>query len=340
MTGHSPLPSQTPEAAPRIAVIVPAYGVAHLLGQSLDSLSAQTFQNWECVVIDDGAPDDVAGAVGPYLSDPRIRFLQTGNHGVSAARNTAIAITSAPLIALLDGDDLLRPTHLASMVDALNADPQARIATCNASAFGAVPNDYLVVSRKQGSSDGIHGSLTDVLDRSFNVYIGSAFRRADFDRIGGFDTAMAHCEDFDFWVRLMALGGHVLYIDKVLGDYRVRSASASAETTKLYQGMIRTYQKLIATGPDPQVAELLANLIARYERELALERAIDRVIAESSREAVESLRDFRDRSSGPHWPVCFSLWRHFPWLARPMLTIRKRAHSRGGLKPPWRKRAA
>ena len=80
-------PVRDPGRAPRVAVIVPAYGVAHLLGEALDSLLGQTMPDWECVVIDDGAPDDVARAVAPYLADPRIRFLATDNGGVATARN-------------------------------------------------------------------------------------------------------------------------------------------------------------------------------------------------------------------------------------------------------------
>ena len=78
MSVAAPLPpSARPPAAitPRVAVIVPAYGVAHLVGEALHSLQAQTLSNWECVVIDDGAPDDVAAAVAPFLTDPRIRFV-------------------------------------------------------------------------------------------------------------------------------------------------------------------------------------------------------------------------------------------------------------------------
>ena len=110
--------------APRIAVIVPAYGVAHLLAEALDSLRAQSFTDWEAIVIDDGAPD-VAGAVAPYLDDSRIRVLATDNRGVSTARNRAIAEARAPLIALLDGDDLFRPGYLAAMVAAMEVDPGA-----------------------------------------------------------------------------------------------------------------------------------------------------------------------------------------------------------------------
>ena len=319
--------------AAQIAVIVPAYGVAHLVGEALDSLLAQGFEDWECVVIDDGAPDDVAGAVEPYLGDARIRFLATGNHGVSAARNTAIANTTAPFIALLDGDDLFRPAHLEKMVAALRGDPVARIVTCNSRIFGAVPRERLSVDRRQGTSDGYHGSLADVLSRSFNVYIGSSFRRVDFDRVGGFDVEMAHAEDFDFWVRLMALGGHALYLDEVLGDYRVRAGSASADSPRIYSGNIRTYSKLLDARPDAPEAELLRELIAENEQLLALECAIEQVIAGETRAGLAVLRQHSDAVQGLSWKVSFILWRAFPALARPMLAWRQRSHARGAINP-------
>ena len=255
--------------APRIAVIVPAYGVAHLLGEALDSLLAQDLTDWECLIIDDGAPDDVAGAVAPYLSDSRIRFLATPNQGVSGARNTAIAASTAPLIALLDGDDRFRPDYLSTMADLLEADPAIRLATCNALIFGAVPQERLCFQTKQGSSDGTRGSLADVLDRSFGVYIGTTFRRADFDAVRGFDTSMAQSEDFDLWVRLMELGGHAHYVDKVMGEYRVRPNSASAHAGRMLMGNIRVYEKAQAALPaDAPEQALLARLIADSEEAL------------------------------------------------------------------------
>ena len=140
----SPPPVSPSTRAPaRVAVIVPAYGVAHLVGEALESLQAQTMADWECVVVDDGAPDDVAAAVAPFLDDSRITLLETENGGVSTARNRAIARTRAPLVALLDGDDMLRPDYLARTCAALEADPQARLVTVNARIFGAVPQERL-----------------------------------------------------------------------------------------------------------------------------------------------------------------------------------------------------
>jgi glycosyltransferase involved in cell wall biosynthesis len=316
---------------PRVAVIVPAYGVAHLLGEALASLQAQTMPDWECVVIDDGAPDDVAGAVAPFLTDPRIRFIASTNHGVSAARNTAIAATSAPLLALLDGDDLLRPEYLATTVPLLEADPAIRLVTVNARIFGAVARERLCFFTKQGTGDGVRGSLADVLDRSFGVHIGSTFRRADFEAIGGFDTKMAQSEDFDLWVRLMQLGGYAWYADAVLGEYRVRANSASASSARLLMGNIRTYEKARAALPgDAPEQPLLARLIAESQAALDFEHAIDRVVDGDTAGGLSELCRLRRQVNGAVWALSFGLWRIAPATARPMLAWRRRAHSRGG----------
>lgn len=322
-----PVPVPAPA---RVVVIVPAYGVAHLLGEALASVLGQSFAAWECIVIDDGAPDDVAGAVTPFLSDPRIRFLATANRGVSGARNLAIAASTAPLVALLDGDDLFRPGYLATMVPLLESDPAIRLATCNARIFGAVPRERTCIDARQGSGDGTAGSLKDVLDRSFNVYIGTTFRRADFDRIGGFDPAMAQSEDFDLWVRLMQLGGVAWYVDEVLGDYRVRSGSASAHAGRMLLGNLKAYEKcraaLAADSPD---LALLDRLIASNQQALAFEYAIDRVIDGDTARGLAELGALKDQVAGPVWSAAFALWRLVPALARPMLRWRRRAHSRG-----------
>lgn len=322
-------PSARPASAPRVAVIVPAYGVAHLVGEALESLLAQTFTQWECVVIDDGAPDDVAGAVARYLGDPRIRFLATDNRGVSAARNRAVAATSAPYIALLDGDDLLRPHYLARTVAALDADPAARLVTCNARIFGAVPHERLCFAVRQGSGDGATGSLGDVLDRSFGVYIGTTFRRADFARIGGFDEAMTHAEDFDCWVRLLLLGGHARYLDDVLGEYRVRASSASASAAKMIQGNLRVYEKVLAVLGEGPEAGIAHRMIAENHAALAFDQAVTQVAEGDVARGLPALRAAWRGHGGSAWWLAFVLWRVFPRLAPPMVRWRRRMNSRG-----------
>jgi|GEM_PF-6956101 glycosyltransferase involved in cell wall biosynthesis len=75
-----------PASAPRVAVIVPVHTVAHFVGEALESRRARTLAEWECRVVDEGMPGNVARAVAPYLADSPIRLLGTDNRGVSAAR--------------------------------------------------------------------------------------------------------------------------------------------------------------------------------------------------------------------------------------------------------------
>ena len=315
-------------------MIVPAYGVAHLVGEALASLKAQTLANWECVVIDDGAPDDVASAVAPFLSDPRIRFLATANHGVSAARNTAIAATSAPLIALLDGDDRFRPDYLATMVPLLEGHPDVRLATCNTLLFGALPREQLCFTHRQGSSDGVHGSLLDVLDRSFSVYIGTTFRRADFNSIAGFNESMTHSEDLDLWVRLLELGGSAYYVDQVLGEYRVRPHSASDDPVRLLQGNLKVYLGAQQRLPANHHAHaVIAAMLDETRAALEFEHALLRIAGGEIDRGLSDLRAVRSRVQGPVWTLSFALWRMMPGLARPMLGWRRAARARSAKRP-------
>ena len=320
-------PVQIDTATPRIAVIVPAYGVAHLVGEALDSVLAQTYAEWECWVVDDGAPDDVAGAVAPYLKDPRIRFLATDNGGVGCARNRAISRSRAEYACLLDGDDLLRPRYLECMVAALDADPEARFVTCEARMFGALPKERFCASAMQRVGGNVRGSLADLLERRFNVYIGSAFRRSWWQEVGGFDETMTHCEDFDFWVRLLMTGGHGLYIDKLLGEYRVRPASMSANAEKMIGHVLYTYRKVLPqlAGRDAEIARAM---VARKTDELAFEQAISRVLAGDLDGGLAGLRGSRRAAEGVVWPAALALWRVLPALAPPMLDWRRRGHSR------------
>ena len=120
---------------PDIAVITPTYNRAALLPDALDSVVAQTIDaSIEVAVVDDGSTDDTVDVMRPYLErygDPagriHVTFSQQEKRGVVAARNLAIAQTTAPLIAILDSDDFWAPKKLAMQVEAMNADDRVGV---------------------------------------------------------------------------------------------------------------------------------------------------------------------------------------------------------------------
>ena len=121
------------------------------------------------------------------------------------------------------------------------------------------------------------------------------------------------------------------YVDAVLGDYRVRPGSASANGGQLRLGNIKTYEKARAALAlnRPEIA-LIDRMIAENRAILAFEHAIDRVIDGDTARGLRELRALDEQVSGSVWAIAFQAWKLFPELARPMLSWRRKAHSRGG----------
>lgn len=316
---------------PAVSVIVPAYGVAHLLGDALDSLIAQHFTDWEAIVIDDGAPDDVAGAVARYAGDPRIRLVQTDNGGISVARNRAIRHARADFIALLDGDDRYEPDYLGTMVAALRADPRLGFVTCDALFFGEgrigrrfseyAPQDEPI-------------TLARVLRREFNVFIASIIRLAAFDQAGGFDESIRWGEDLDLWIRLLELGWGARYVPGTLARYRRRAGSASSQTAAMRRSVIRIYRATadrLAGRAERQVALAMAE---QSEREADWEEGESLILRGDAGAGLRLLRRSGAWRRSRAWAFALPLMSMVPPLARPILSWREKSNSDASNRPP------
>ncbi len=133
----------------RVSVVVPVFDQEAWLPAALHSLLNQSLTDWECVVVDDGSPGDVAAAMGDVLEDPRVRLERLpANLGLGAALNHGLDRTSAPYVAYLPADDLMYRGHLESLVTALEADPEAPLAVAGVrhgqgSALGRIEGEPL-----------------------------------------------------------------------------------------------------------------------------------------------------------------------------------------------------
>lgn len=181
--------------SPKVSVIIPAYNQAQYLPDALDSVLAQTYTNWETIIVDDGSPDNVAEIAARYSGcDSRIKFLHTDNYGLSAARNTGAAHSDGEYLVFLDGDDKIAPEYIENCVKALQSD------------------SYIKVAAPQMQCFGIHQQIWPVAYEDYAqllinnpLYATAAMRRADFDAIGGYDERMRKgFEDWELWIRLLA----------------------------------------------------------------------------------------------------------------------------------------
>lgn len=229
-------------ASPLVSVIVPAYDVAEFIGEALDSVLAQTFTDYEIIVVNDGSPDTEAleRALKPYLS--RIVYLKQENRGVSAARNTGIAAAHGSLIAFLDGDDTWLPNYLEVQVARIQADPSIDVLYPNVMMFGdssEAGEDFMAICPSSGEV-----TFERLLLQECNVSNCSIARRETIVRAGLFDESLRSVEDFDLWLRVIKNGGRIVYHRDVLARYRRRPGSLTADPIWLSKHILRVLEKV------------------------------------------------------------------------------------------------
>lgn len=212
---------------PSISIIAPTYNRAGLIGQMIESVLNQTFQDWELIIVDDGSTDDTQAVVAGY-ADSRIRYVAQENAGASVARNTGIALAAGRFIACIDSDDVMLPHNLHALMATLDAHPEAGCAygwfyfmdesgepmpSVHGSISGEVPAqiDQPWPGRMPPPS-GTSGEgqiLPELLSTTEGTLAMGAFlaRREWVDLIGGFNLQRRqHQEHWDFFIRLARAG--------------------------------------------------------------------------------------------------------------------------------------
>lgn len=181
---------------PTISVIIPTYNRAAVVTEAIDSVLAQTFRDFEVLVIDDGSTDDTRARLVAY--GERIRLICQENHGVSHARNVGIRAARGQYIALLDSDDLWLPKKLDMQIAVMEAQPD--IPLCHTEEIW-IRRGVRVNQMKKHQK---HGGYIFPNCLPFCVISPSSvlIRRALFDSVGLFDEALPACEDYDLWLRV------------------------------------------------------------------------------------------------------------------------------------------
>jgi len=207
--------------APAVSVLMPVHNGGHFLRPALESLSIQTFADFEILVVNDGSTDDTANQLAAW-PDPRLRVLTFPvNRGEAAARNHGLAAARGRYIALLDSDDLAYPTRLAAQVSHLDAHP----------AIGLLGADCDIISAEPGPHAPIDSPRTDA-DLRWQSVFGHAFvhsmllfRRELFSEHGvAYSTEFPVATDYDWFTRALAVTRAATYPAR-LGAYRRHATS-------------------------------------------------------------------------------------------------------------------
>jgi len=274
---------------PLISVIVPAYQAAQFIAATLDSILAQTFRNFELIVVNDGSPDseDLEKVLEPYRS--RIIYLRQENQGLAGARNTGIRASRGEYIAPLDADDLWDPEHLAAQIAVLEADPSIDMVYADARIFGDVREAGRTVMELSPSRGEVTFERLATHQCTVHVCV-CLIRREILFRAGLFDPTLRRTEDIDMWLRVAMHGGRICYQRRVLGQYRRRGDSLSSDPVPMIESFLSVLAKT-ARAPDLSATqrEVVERQIQVERTSLELEKAKRAFLAGETDAAISHL---------------------------------------------------
>jgi len=242
---------------PRASIIVPAYNTLSTLPETVASLQAQTFDDFEIIVVDDGSSDGTAEWVRAQ-SDPRLRLVRQLNRGLAGARNGGIAAAKGEYIGFCDGDDLWEPEKLERHVAFLDERPEMGL-TYSASAMIDMHGTKLRLTQTPKTE---HVTARDVLLRN-PVGNGSTplMRRAALDAIAfrpsgqardwWFDESFRQSEDIECWSRLvLTTNWKIAGTSQPLTRYRIIASGLSANLERQHESWERVAARVMKIEPE------------------------------------------------------------------------------------------
>lgn len=291
----------------RISIVTPAYNAEEFLSDTLESVLAQSFADWELVIVDDGSRDKTGEIAQRYQTrDRRIRAVRKENGGVANARNFGYLQTnlSSEFIIFLDHDDTWKPNALARLLEALENSPDAVAAHALARQTDLAGNPtgapggtiYSYERRKVVEKSIVTCSRTEpttfacmICDCAISTPGVVLIRRAAFEKINRgdgiyFDQSVASGDDWDAWLRL-SLHGDFTFVDEVLLNWRQHADNGSKSEHVTFAAESKVRQKM-ATWPEltPEQRRMAA---WRYRRRYAsIERGNAHACWQWTRESV------------------------------------------------------
>jgi glycosyltransferase involved in cell wall biosynthesis len=198
-----------------VSVVVPCYNQAQFLTDALNSVLSQTYTNWECIIINDGSPDNTEEVALKYCSkDERFKYIYKENEDVSSARNVGIKEATGKYILPLDADDIISSNYIEEAVKVLENDDSVKLVYCKADFFGSKTGPWI-----------LDDYSLEVLLKHNMIFISTLFRKSDWFNAGGFDTNINGAEDWEFWISMLKNGGNVVCLPFVGFYYRQKEIS-------------------------------------------------------------------------------------------------------------------
>lgn len=221
------------DKAPLVSVVVPVYNMECFLPETLDSVLASTYPNMEVVIVDDGSKDASYRIACEYAArDKRVRAYTQPNGGACAARNQAIRLSEGEFILPVDADNLIEPNLIADAVAEMQKDSSVKVVAPRADFFGERTGEWKLPSFS------LH-----LLARKNIMDTCALYRKAEWERTGGYCEDIVAREDWEFWIAVLKDGGKVVRLPEIGLHYRIRNTSKRVTDRTLKRHVVETLNR-------------------------------------------------------------------------------------------------
>ena len=295
--------SQTNQAAltelnPTVSVIIPAYKVAPFIRETLDSVFAQRFTDFEVIVINDDSPD--TSELEQILEDypDSLIYLKQSNKGAGAARNHGLRVARGEFVAFLDGDDVWLPDFLSEQLRLIRSDGGYDLAYADAVNFGEGYRDNSTHMAHNPSHGAV--SFKKLVGGECNVVTSAVLAlREPIMRVGCFNEHFRNSQDFDLWLRLAKdANARITYQKKVLLRRRLYPGSLASDPLRSFAGELAVLDSVRQrTDLTADERETLENTIRKRQATVEILKGKRELTSGDFKKAAESFSE-----ANRHWP--------------------------------------
>jgi glycosyltransferase involved in cell wall biosynthesis len=301
--------------SPLVSVIVPAWNAGQTIAETLDSVRAQTFSDYEVIIVDDGSSDETAEIARRFCAaDLRFTLVKQPNQGVSAARNLALDRARGEYIAFLDADDVWLPQKLAKQLELFRQEPQANLVFTNYFHWDGQKNLNIFFRDDRPLPFGPAGRQLI----QANLYIPSVVmvRRALLPGEGcHFTTGISGCADWDMWLQLLEHGLYATGTREPLVRYRIWEGNMSKRKLEMFTEGVTVLETRLNQTKVAELRPIYRQTVAFARARLELARARQQLEIDPA--TVPSLiwRAWRFYPRRVKWLLWLTLVKWPEWLA-------------------------
>ena len=220
-----------------VSVIIPDYNHAQYICDAIQSVLNQEYRQFEIIVVDDGSTDNSREVVAQFGDD--VKYIWQENQGLSAARNTGIAVASGEYIGLLDADDIYEPDFMSELVSLMAENRGIDGVYCGYRFVDHQNNPLPQIEARTIPEGQLYQHL---LDSNFLVPESMLMRKHCYSRVGSFDISLSACEDWDMWLR-MSSQYNIAGTTRILTRHRILPGSMSADPQRMLDNRLAVLDK-------------------------------------------------------------------------------------------------